>query len=146
MSTIDKEEIFEFNKAEILVALSELGVKLIEVQYSGANDSGDEFEIRTTPNVKESLQNTKVLKKSIKHVFDSISRTHAEHISETNESLEDAFADLVEEIIAMNGHSGWENNDGGGGHFLLNVQSGEFTLEHYHNEVHITQHTSTYQG
>ena len=59
----------------------------------------------------------------------------ANHPGMSNVSIKEAAESLMWEVIALAGHSGWENNEGGGGNFILDKSEKKIFLEHYDNIV-----------
>lgn len=96
------------DKEEVIQKLREAGVKAATVTYYGANDEGGEIDIR------------------------------AEGADGVGIHLEDSLANAVEAFVdnlQSEYHAGFENDDGGGGAVVFDVDSGEVTYSRYNLRV-----------
>lgn len=126
----------EANIATLAVFMSMHQIASCAIEYTGSGDSG-ETEEQTFAPVSGDEVAPDALTKPIPYVCYASTyfadKPSTVNISEL--SVEDFLSRLLDQVISVSGHSGWENNDGGGG--TLNVQSdGKWTLEHYDNVVH----------
>jgi hypothetical protein len=131
-----------------LAKLKELGVGLVTAEYTGGGDSGDIDNVAfilagETEDVgpdSEETQGSEVNPVTDVSVafpsrsYDIVNHTYV-YDPVTEESYKDLpLRDVAERLLFIlienTGHSGWENNEGGGGNLTLNVD-GEVTLEHY---------------
>lgn len=113
-----------------MMALAELGIKEIRVEYSGGGDSGqiDAYHYNKTPELGE-WENS----------FIKIDE------DELPEGLH-AFIDKRVDNLLVNGIEDWYNNDGGQGELRINVPEGVYTLENniYHQESTTYNHEGTF--
>lgn len=124
--------VFEFNRSMLLIALKAQGVADVRYVYSGEGDSGGMeeitfFDAEGEP-IEDSLTDHRVL--FAQFVPGWQSSTRPEKSSEAqlvlNEmDLEGAAIELLDSVINLTGHAGYENNEGGHGVVTLFVEDGE---------------------
>lgn len=120
--------IIKQNIAALAAAMKKSGLEKIELEYRGSGDSGDDHEHNyEVPDCLVPWRS--VLRKYDKNLLDWV------EVDETTEvHFDTAAEEVLEELIDYQGHSGYENNEGGGG--CLRVRAdGTFEYEHYWYEV-----------
>lgn len=116
------------NKDVFLKALADLGVTTFVVEYSGGGDSGDVTETSATPEgVMAQVVATKVIERAVSGEY--VDGKWHYSFREKDISLDEALRNFAMQWVNLN-HGGWENNDGGTGTFTVDVDTGEFTLDH----------------
>jgi len=102
------------------------------IEYSGCGDSGEAEGVDLDwPEGTEP--------KSVTHAVEWMSVFHAVYGESSTFELrtktvpfDQACEDLLNMVIEQSGHSGWENNDGGGGSMTVTA-AGALTLNHFDN-------------
>lgn len=114
------------NKAILMGALAAAGVKIASVQYDGNGDSGGVEDVDLAPKPGED-QKTILLAVSYGWL-----RERFVTMSIKQMDLESALSAFVDgDLISHFGHSGYENDEGGGGEAVFDVEKGTITLNHY---------------
>lgn len=114
-------------------ALRSVGALSVTIEYTGDGDSGGVETITLqwpgspgTPPASIAIPKTD----SGPVTSSSPGKEAREDIGE--HSFDDAIENLLYDAIDFAGHSGWENNDGGGGTFIVHADA-TASLEHYDN-------------
>ncbi|MDD5471635.1 MAG: hypothetical protein PHP05_06945 [Sideroxydans sp.] len=116
------------NKALLLGALAAAGVETAEVQYSGDGDSGGVEDVDFTP-VSVDVNDKKAMLLNVAYGWTG---DRFVRVSIDKQSLENALSVFVDgPLLDHFGHSGYENNEGGGGTAIFVVKAGTITLNHY---------------
>ncbi|WP_455233374.1 hypothetical protein [Geopseudomonas aromaticivorans] len=102
----------ETRLAEVAAKLQDHGVHSVTVEYAGAGDSANGYEVAFLDRNGESLE------------------PYAE--------IEDLVTELADEAIFAAGQDGWEDNEGGSGTFTFSVE-GTARLEHTDNRIESDQ-------
>lgn len=132
------------NKPAIVQALAALGYTHADITYSGSGDSGDEFVISAHPGAEHQLKEKKVNVLDAKGTYDKENRKWnvCEEIVEV--TLHQALQNFGDDLIREYGHSGYENNSGGGGDITIDVANNSYTYCHYDYVEERLE--STYEG
>jgi hypothetical protein len=117
------------NKPAILAALKERGV-VVQVEYSGSGDSGDEFGVLVSDEGREALKDVTVRMKQTDDQFDPVAHIWVKSIVDVEVSLLSAIERLAELLIERH-HRGYEINEGGGGTLTFNGESDEIDYYQY---------------
>lgn len=101
---------------DLFDVLSDYGVTSVSVDYSGSGDSGG---IDGVVFMKEDK------------IFDAMDLyKDAGHTDDSPQDLENAVSDLAMGLVEHQ-HGGWENNNGGGGEVIFDVQNERVEVNHY---------------
>jgi hypothetical protein len=131
------EKLVELQKRVIFDAMEKNGIKKLDITYYGGGDSGDITEM--APVFQDSAVHQELEQIRIDQ-YPEIHRNYSNgswvnHPGMSNVTIKQAAENLTWEVIALAGHSGWENNEGGGGTFTLDKSEKKIFLEHYDNIV-----------
>ena len=121
--------VFAFNKSALAEAMRALELTAVTVNYSGSGDEGMIDEISFQPGNTQA-DNKSVRAARVVHLWHA--ETGVTRVSLVFEvaDLFDLTADLCDRAIALCGHDGYENNDGGSGTFTLRADDAIAQLEH----------------
>lgn len=138
----EDNDLQDFNKAAVLEKLRALNVTSLEVRYSGSGDSGQLDEVTFAPEQPATMPTVSVKER------DYVRYDEAARCWETAEKLvERPLEDAVESLCwdAIEAHcSGFENNDGGDGTWVLDVATGKYTLDH--TNYYTESYSETFEG
>lgn len=110
------------NLRAICGAMRDQGIHTITISYEGSGDSGAE----EAPEAYDALNNRMLF-----NANQSVMRDHHWNDRAPSEvGFEDAIGLLLDDVLDDTGHSGYENNGGGGGELTINV-TGTLNLNHY---------------
>lgn len=136
----------EANRAAILDGLTRAGAVSAWVFYQGAGDSGmvEDMEISTTIIDPKSSEPTEgridlacvdVTIPFVHYgdVFEHKDGWRTRQTSSPAMPLKDALDAFCEDYIGATGHDGYENDEGGQGHLLIDVAAATFKLHHEDN-------------
>lgn len=142
---VSKEElsatVFKLNMALVVERLKELGCVSVCVEYSGEGDSGNMNDIFYTegadmPNIDiKSTQRSSLACHFVQSKYNNETKDWDYVIEKNTNNLDSLVSALCDHCLAVSGHSGYENEDGGGGTFTIDVQTGLIQMEHYENIV-----------
>jgi hypothetical protein len=121
----------ERNKPLIVQALAALGYTHADITYTGSGDSGDEYVVSAHPGVDHSLKEKMVKVIDAKGTYDKENRKWTTNEEEVEVTLNQALQNFADDLIREHGHSGYENNSGGGGDITIDVVSNSYTYCHY---------------
>ena len=140
--------VFKFNMALVVEKLKELGCVSAGVLYSGDYDSENTNNTFYTPDVgmpDVSLQSTKkpsLVCQYVQSNFNKETKKWDQVIAERPDNLNSLVSDLCDHcliacdyFIDVSGNAGYGDEDGGGGVFTIDVQTGAVRLAHYENVV-----------
>jgi hypothetical protein len=129
------------HNAEVCAAeMRRLNIAGVEIDYSGEGDSGNGVDIFLIDESGSAIDAETGLLSSSTVVYRQVDHDYGWRedacFGDAPLSLDEALEDLCCLAIECFGHSGYENNDGGGGTLRLKASSGELELKHYDNVVH----------
>lgn len=132
----------EKNREILIKALLEQGVTVATVDYSGAGDSGDTYDLAVQP--PELLPTLSELKVK-QHVVDVQYLGYGQRacsMREAEVALDEAVRDFAMRWVDSL-HGGWENDDGACGTVTINVNDDAIHLEHtaYYTESTSYEHS-----
>lgn len=114
--------------------LNKHGYTSVQGEYTGSGDSGDGFDIYYFKG-NDSVEIDKDVDDEVTYlvVEPDYSKGLFAYINTTRTAeFEQALEDVCFAMVAASGHSGWENNEGGGGTLTVRAD-GTATLDHYDN-------------
>lgn len=128
-------EVLTHNLALMVEVLLTHNLASLTIEYAGSGDSGDTFDVTAfdSQGNPQSLPYAPVLGKCVRRVSSGAPNYT---VTETAEDATEPrpFSSFVEDVhcavLEREGKSGFEDNQGGGGTFTLDV-SGACTLDHY---------------
>jgi hypothetical protein len=130
-----KEEI-KINKASILNALKEIGAESACVTYQGEGDSGGVNGVEINPpDLMGKAQKNKVVLFSVFAPWRKKDEPFSIVIAQEEINLVSAMEVFTDNFIDFSGHSGYENNEGGGGDVTFLPEEDKITLNHYYWEL-----------
>ncbi|HQR19549.1 MAG TPA: hypothetical protein PKV98_01695 [Burkholderiaceae bacterium] len=132
----------DFNKAAVLAALRALNVSTIRVTYSGSGDSGQLDQVDVEPPLPENPAPVEMKEREYVK-FDEVARCWETAEKLVERPLEDAVESLCWDAIEAH-CSGFENNDGGDGTWVLDVATGKYTLDH--TNYYTESYSETFEG
>ena len=147
-------------KSVLLSAMKKHGIQQLTVTYHGGGDSGDISDVSAWSRVAglpnsnserafDMLANSDTITQqadlskididaypNILKKYDQESKQWVSNPEVKTISLNEAVDDLTWDAIEVSGHSGWQNNEGGGGTLTLDASKSTLELEHYDNIVY----------
>jgi len=135
LSTITTvHQAFEANVVTLAVFLSAHRVASCAIEYRGSGDSGESEEQTFEPldgdDVSEAAANSK-----LPYVDFQQGWLSEPAVAKSKESdVESFLSELLDQALRVNNHSGYENNDGGGGTLTI-FADGHWKHEHFDNVV-----------
>ena len=134
--------VFKFNMALVVEKLKELGCVSAGVLYSGDYDfsnTNNTFYVTDVGMPHVGLQSTKNLFLVSQYVQTNFNKETKEYdhviVEKPGNNLNSLVSSLCDHCLAVSGHDSYENGDGGGGTFTIDVQTGVVQVEHYENVV-----------
>lgn len=134
--------LFEFNKQVLLEALRSLGAKEVVATYAGSGDEGQIDEVGLQPTTLDAAQ-VQVQPAAELAAWDPTTRTHQTNLVLDTRDLRTALCDFLDTALAVVGHDGYENGDGGQGTLTIDVGAGSVMLEH--TDFYTESDTSTHE-
>lgn len=125
---VTPRSIFQSNVATLAAHMRKHSVTKIAITYSGGGDEGGLEETEYEPAVEK---DSSFLAEEI--ALASIWLSEPASAFEPL-SIEDAAEQLVDDALALSGHDGYHNNEGGGGTLYIHAD-GTARLEHYDNII-----------
>lgn len=123
------DEMVKANAAILGAVLAKHDASCVVVSYEGHGDSGGVEDVACVlPDDTVVPIDEQVTIHQEKYRF--IDGHHVTRVEPQGFSFEDACAELLDGVIELAGHSGYENNSGGGGEMTL-FSTGKIELEHY---------------
>jgi hypothetical protein len=127
-------EVINFNIQTIAKVLKKIGATSVEISYDGSGDSGDGVEITVTDisgsRIELDGSEGTVECIEIENNYRHPNRDESPSLSLTTESFDELVEDVLWMAVSRGGHSGWENNDGGGGTMTVH-EDGTAELDHF---------------
>ena len=121
--------VFAFNKSALAEAMRAIELTAVSVNYSGSGDEGMINEISFQPSSPQA--DSKVVRAArVVHLWHAETSTRSVSLVFEDADLFDLAADLCDRAIALCGHNGYQNNDGGDGTFTLRADDAIAKLEH----------------
>jgi hypothetical protein len=132
--------IFDFNKNALAGAMRALGLTSVAVTYSGCGDEGRTED--TTFQPSEVDDHHQVAVAQMRYRWDEERACGGSELVYADMYLRDVAEALCDTAIALMGHGGYENNDGGQGTFTLQAEDAAAELEHsdFYTESDTTTH------
>ena len=132
VAELSQREVFDRNKAAILAALKGASIDEVEVKYEG---SGDDGGIADVDYVHARGEDAKIDGVMVEYlgwgwVRDPSTGRSCQSVKTEAIELDEAVRELCDDAIALMGHSGWEDNDGGCGTLTIDAVEGTVVLEH----------------
>jgi hypothetical protein len=124
------------NIALFAEALSVHGITEVTATYAGSGDSGDTFDVGVSPSGAELPTGTVCLWRM----------GYGGEVEPEAMPYEAAVEYLTDLAIDVTGHSGYENNSGGGGDFVVDVRASAARLDHYDIVEAHEDHSTTFSG
>lgn len=121
--------VFAFNKSTLAEAMRALELTAVTVNYSGSGDEGMINEISFQPGSTQA-DSKSVRAARVVHLWNAETAVRSVSLVFEVADLFDLAADLCDRAIALCGHNGYENNDGGDGTFTLRADDAIAELEH----------------
>jgi hypothetical protein len=117
--------------------LSDAGVHSVDVDYSGYGDSGNDNDLTvfSAPGVIQAnhpVLDQQVTIPTVKLVYNREKQVDETLAGEHTLDVKTALEDLMEDAVTEAGHSGYENNEGGGGTLKI-AADGTASLRHTYN-------------
>lgn len=117
------------NKLAILGAMQAAGIKVATVEYTGEGDSGNGVDVSVEGGFQLATDTqVDVLVESSS--WNAVERHWDSQETVKTMSLAEALEQFVDDLIDEH-HSGYENNDGGGGSVTLDAAEGTVSYEKY---------------
>lgn len=146
------ESTHEFGKdSELTAALIAVGTMLrtvgalsVTVEYNGYGDSGGVETITLQwPGPPGALPASIAIPRADSGSVTSSSPGKEPKVDIRERPFDDAIENLLYDAIELSGHSGWENNDGGGGTFIVHADA-TASLEHSDNFTDTVNNSYTF--
>jgi len=131
------------NKAAIVSALAHAGVKKARLTYEGEGDSGmlsyTTLEPQPDSQVVEAIE-VGFFECRYQRTLQTIQNQKAELVTEERLlGLEHVLEALLWQLVEKD-HDGWEEDNGGGGELVIDVERGEIKLYHF-DRIMVEHHT-----
>ena len=142
--TVLQEKRSTRNKPRIIAALVALGYELVTIEYRGQDDSGGGYEFSYKPRAENKINSTIVEVEVREPIYNEVTREWSSITRIKPISLIAALENFADDLISENGHSGFENNEGGGGEINIHLATGSYEHYHYDNILDLVEHN--YEG
>ena len=133
------ERRIQLNKATILEAMQKAGVQSAIVEYTGEGDSGNGVDVSVEGGFPLAMD-IEVSIVVVNSTWDADARRWESMESTKTTSLAEALEQMADDLIELH-HSGYENNDGGGGSITFDAQAESVSYEYYHYYVERESHS-----
>lgn len=131
LSTITAtRDAFEVNVVTLAVFLSAHRIASCSIEYRGSGDSGESEEQTFQPLDGDEISDA-AAKEKLPYVDFRQGWSNEPPSAQTKESGVEAFlSEILDQALRVNNHSGYENNEGGGGTLTIHAD-GRWTHEHF---------------
>ncbi len=133
------ERRIQLNKTAILEAMTNAGVKSATAEYTGEGDSGNGIDVSVEGGFQLAMD-IQVHIAVATSKWDQTERRWETVASTKTTSLAEALEQMVDDLIALH-HSGFENNDGGGGEITFDAQAQSVSYEYFDYYVERESHS-----
>lgn len=137
-------DVVAFNKQAIIEALKPHGIVKVVVEYYGGGDSGGTEDVRLELDNGETVYppDVSVIYAEARSRYNLETRSfEVETVSKKEKPLAAVLDEFAMHLVESH-HAGWENNDGGRGSVVFDVNSNEITVEH--EEYYTESNTYSY--
>lgn len=123
-------------------ALASAGAQSATVEYAGYGDSGSIENVEVQWPATPSVPPRTVQYPTASSVWNEQDKKYGTVYTDSDRDFNTAIEDLLEQAIALSGHAGWENNDGGSGTLTLFADG---TAHLVHRDHFIEQVTDSHE-
>ena len=133
--------VFKFNMALVVETLKKIGCVSAGVSYNGDRHSGNinctfyTLDVGIPNFALQSTRNLFLVRQYVQTNFNKETKKYDHVIAEKPSNLELLVPYLCNHCLTASGNAGYGDEDGGGGTFSINVQTGAVQLAHYKNGV-----------